>query len=98
MCGVPFHSAQNYIAKLIKNGKKVAICEQVEDPKEAKGIVKRDVIRVVTPGTAGVDLEISESENNFLACIYHNNHYYAVSFADVSTGEIYASHGKYDFA
>ena len=98
MCGVPFHSAQNYITKLIKNGKKVAICEQVEDPKEAKGIVKRDVIRVVTPGTVSVDLEIAEAENNFLACIYYNDHYYAVSFADVSTGEVYAAHGKYDYA
>ena len=98
MCGVPFHSAQNYITKLIKNGKKVAICEQVEDPKEAKGIVKRDVIRVVTPGTLSVDPEITEADNNFLACIYYSEHYYAVSFADVSTGEVYAAHGKYDYA
>ncbi len=98
MCGVPYHSVQGYIAKLIKNGKKVAICEQVEDPKEAKGIVKRDVIRVVTPGTAGIDFDVLEADNNFLACIYYRDHYYAVSFADVSTGELYTAQGRYDYA
>ena len=98
MCGVPFHSARNYITKLIKNGKKVAICEQVEDPKEAKGIVKRDVIRVVTPGTVSVDLDAVESDNNFLASVYYSDEYYGVSFADVSTGEVYAAQGKYDYA
>ena len=97
MCGVPYHSAQGYIAKLIKNGKKVAICEQVEDPKEAKGIVKRDVIRVVTPGTANIDLPTPEADNNFLASIYYRDHYYAVTFADVSTGEVYVVDGKYDY-
>ena len=98
MCGVPYHSAQGYIAKLIKNGKKVAICEQVEDPKEAKGIVKRDVIRVVTPGTANIDLPTPEADNNFLAAIYYRDHYYAVTFADISTGEVYAVEGRYDYA
>ena len=98
MCGVPYHSAQGYIAKLIKNGKKVAICEQVEDPKEARGIVKRDVVRVVTPGTANIDLPAPEAENNFLAVIYYRDHYYAVSFADISTGEVYVVDGKYDYA
>ena len=96
MCGVPYHSAQGYIAKLIKNGKKVAICEQVEDPKEAKGIVKRDVIRVVTPGTANIDLPTPEADNNFLASVYYHDHYYAVTFADISTGEVYVLDGKYD--
>ena len=98
MCGVPYHSVQGYIAKLIKHGKKVAICEQVEDPKEAKGIVKRDVIRVVTPGTASIDLDTLESDNNFLACIYYRDNSYAVSFADVSTGELYTAEGRYDYA
>ena len=83
MCGVPYHSAQSYISKLIKNGKKVAICEQVEDPKDAKGIVKRDVVRVVTPGTANIDLPSVEADNNFLARIYYMDSYYAVSFADI---------------
>ncbi len=98
MCGVPFHSAQGYIDKLIKNGKKVAVCEQVEDPKAAKGIVKRDVIRVITPGTAGIESDIADGGNNFLSCIYYMDQYYAVSFADVSTGELYVAHGRYDFA
>ena len=98
MCGVPYHSAQGYIAKLIKNGKKVAICEQVEDPKEAKGIVKRDVVRVVTPGTANIDLPTIDADNNFLAAIYYRDHYYAVTFADISTGEVYVVEGRYDYA
>ena len=97
MCGVPFHSAQNYITKLIKNGFKVAICEQVEDPKEAKGIVKRDVIRVVTPGTAGVDSEISGDENNFLACVWLEERFFGISLADVTTGEVYTAEGENEF-
>ena len=96
MCGVPYHSAQNYIAKLIKQGKKVAICEQVEDPKAAKGIVKRDVIRVITPGTANLDAVLSSDENNFLACICIEDDRYAVSFCDVSTGELVTTEGDYD--
>ena len=88
MCGVPFHSADGYIAKLVKNGLKVAICEQVEDPKAAKGIVRRDVIRVVTPGTANMDSVLTDASNNFLACIYIDDKGYAISFADVSTGEL----------
>ena len=70
MCGIPFHAAENYIAKLVSQGFKVAICEQVEDPKAAKGIVRRDVIRVVTPGTANMDSVLTDASNNFLACIY----------------------------
>ncbi len=96
MCGVPFHSAQGYIAKLIKRGKKVAICEQVEDPKAAKGIVKRDVIRVVTPGTANIDAVLASDENNFLASIYADNTSYAVSFCDVTTGELITTEGPND--
>lgn len=88
MCGVPFHSCEGYIAKLVKNGYKVAICEQVEDPKTAKGIVKRDVIRVVTPGTANMDSVLTDASNNFLACIYIDENGYGISFADVSTGEL----------
>ncbi|MBQ4528118.1 MAG: DNA mismatch repair protein MutS [Clostridia bacterium] len=97
MCGVPFHSVQGYITKLIKNGYKVAICEQVEDPKDAKGIVKRDVIRVITPGTAGIDEGPQTDENNFLACVYFADGNFGVSFADVSTGEIFTSQGEMEF-
>jgi len=96
MCGVPFHSAQNYIARLIKNGKKVAICEQVEDPKSAKGIVKRDVIRVVTPGTANLDAILTSDENNFLACVYLKDEYYGLTLCDVTTGEIVTTDGPND--
>jgi len=96
MCGVPYHSAQNYIAKLIKNGKKVAICEQVEDPKAAKGIVKRDVIRVITPGTANLDAVLTSGENNFLASICLDEGKYSASFCDVSTGELITTEGDYD--
>ncbi len=88
MCGVPFHSAEGYIAKLVKSGYKVAICEQVEDPKEAKGIVKRDVIRVITPGTANLDAALTSAENNFLCSIYMDDDGCGISFADVSTGEL----------
>ncbi len=97
MCGVPFHSAKGYIAKLIKCGKKVAICEQVEDPKDAKGIVRRDVIRVVTPGTAVIDMDTPDAENSFLGCIYMQDRHWAISFADISTGEIYITEGDHSY-
>ena len=86
MCGVPYHSAENYIAKLIRRGFKVAICEQIEDPKVAKKLVKREVTRVLTPGTA-VDAQLGSEENNFLACVARSGD--AVGFAalDLSTGE-----------
>ncbi len=91
MCGVPFHSASSYIAKLIDKGYKVAICEQVEDPKEAKGLVKREVVRVITPGTI-VDSELlSEKDNNYLSVIYAENGVYGLTFTDISTGELYAT-------
>ncbi len=96
MCGVPFHSAEGYIAKLVKNGLKVAICEQVEDPKDAKGIVKRDVVRVITPGTVNMDVAFSGSDNNFLASVYIDDKGYGVSFADVSTGELITSDGDFE--
>ena len=71
MCGVPFHAADGYINRLVKKGYKVAICEQVEDPKLAKGIVKREVIRVVTPGT-NIDMQsLDEAKNNYLMCIVY---------------------------
>ena len=97
MCGVPFHSAQGYITKLIKNGYKVAICEQVEDPKDAKGIVRRDVIRVVTPGTVGAQTESATSDNNFLACIWVDETTYGIAFADVTTGETFGAQGDNEY-
>ena len=95
MCGGPFHSAQGYVTRLIKKGYKVAICEQVEDPATAKGIVKRDVIRVITPGTA--DTESIGDENNFLASVVMKDDAYGIAFADVTTGEVIVSDGESDF-
>ncbi len=88
MCGVPFHSVDTYIAKLVSRGYKVAICEQTEDPATAKGIVKRDVIRILTPGTVIESNMLDESKNNFLCSIWLNGTSAGVCFADVSTGEL----------
>lgn len=88
MCGVPFHSADSYIAKLVNNGYKVAICEQMEDPALCKGIVKRDVIRIITPGTVIENLMLDESRNNYLAVIYVKGDNVGLCFADVSTGKL----------
>jgi DNA mismatch repair protein MutS len=87
MCGIPFHAADAYVARLINKGFKVAICEQVEDPALAKGIVKRDVIRVVTPGTVTDLSMLDERKNNYLLSIYKNSFYFGISAVDVSTGE-----------
>ena len=87
MCGVPYHAAEVYISKLIEKGYKVAICEQVEDPKKAKGMVKREVIRVVTPGTMLEGQNLDETRNNYLMCIVCTEDRFGVSIADVSTGE-----------
>ena len=89
MCGVPFHSADSYIAKLVSRGYKVAICEQVEDPATAKGIVKRDVVRIVTPGTVIESNMLDESKNNYLASIFLNDKNCGIAFVDVSTGEVH---------
>ncbi len=89
LCGVPYHAADAYIAKLIKRGFKVAVCEQVEDPKTAKGIVKREVIRVITPGTLLEDNLLTPSENNFLLSIAPFKKKIGLAFIDISTGEFY---------
>ena len=89
MCGVPFHSADGYIAKLVSRGYKVAICEQLENPAEAKGVVKRDVIRVITPGTVCDGDMLEEGKNNFLACVYAISNTASVCFADLSTGQVF---------
>lgn len=88
MCGVPYHAADTYIAKLVDKGYKVAICEQVEDPATAKGIVKRDVIRVITPGTVLSQSMLNENENNYLTSIYLEEEGAGLAFCDLSTGEI----------
>ena len=87
MCGIPYHAAETYISRLISKGYKVAICEQLEDPKKAKGIVKRDVIRVVTPGTVMESNLLEEKKNNYLMCIYKNGIFYGVTVCDISTGD-----------
>ncbi len=94
MAGIPFHAAESYIARLISKGYKVAICEQMEDPKEAKGIVKREVIRVVTPGTVIESNLLEEKKNNYIMSIYKTGIYYGIAICDVSTGDFYASQIK----
>lgn len=87
MCGVPYHAADVYIARLVEKGYKVAICEQVEDPKLTKTIVKREVIRIITPGTVIDTNMLDEEKNNYIMCIYIDKAGYGLAFADVSTGE-----------
>ena len=87
MCGIPYHAAETYIARLIEKGYKVAICEQLEDPKQAKGIVKRDVIRVVTPGTVMESNLLEEKKNNYIMSIYKNGIYYGVAVCDLTTAD-----------
>ena len=87
MCGVPFHSCEPYISKLVERGYRVAICEQVEDPKAAKGIVKRGVIRVVTPGTNTMSQSLDESRNNYIMSVFCENDSFGVAVCDLSTGE-----------
>ncbi|HZG77780.1 MAG TPA: DNA mismatch repair protein MutS, partial [Paenibacillus sp.] len=90
MCGVPYHSAENYIARLIEKGYKVAICEQVEDPAEAKGVVRREIVRVVTPGTVMDGKTLSERANNYLAAVVERAGRWAIAACDLTTGELYA--------
>lgn len=87
MCGVPFHSADSYISKLVSKGYKVAICEQVEEASEAKGIVKRDVVRIITPGTITDTKSLDEKNNNYLCAIYEDNKGVGISYVDITTGE-----------
>ena len=94
MCGVPFHAADNYIDRLVKKGYRVAIAEQMEDPKLAKGLVKREVIRVVTPGTICDNKALDETKNNYIMSIAYVGGIYGVSTCDVSTGEFYLTELK----
>ena len=100
MCGIPFHAAEVYISRLIGKGYKVAICEQLEDPKFAKGIVKRDVIRVVTPGTVIESNMLDEKKNNYIMSIYKNGLFFGMAVCDISTGDFFATqiNGNNNFA
>ena len=89
MCGIPHHALDGYLNKLIEKGYKAAICEQVEDPKTAKGLVKREVIRIVTPGTNLNMQALDETKNNYLMCLFYMDHCFGVSVADISTGDFY---------
>lgn len=91
MCGVPYHAAETYIARLVRRGYKIAICEQVEDPKATKGLVKREIVRMITPGTIVEASMLDENNNNFLACIYGDTEQIGACFADISTGEVHAT-------
>ncbi len=94
MCGVPYHSADSYIETLINNGYKVAICEQMEDPKQTKGMVKREVVRIVTPGTIMDQGGVDEKQNNYILSFIKQGQEYALSYCDISTGELKATHFK----
>ena len=94
MAGIPYHAAEGYISKLIEKGYKVAICEQLEDPKECKGIVKRDVIRIVTPGTVIESNMLEEKKNNYIMSIYKQGIYFGMSVCDITTGDFYSTQIK----
>lgn len=91
MCGIPFHAAESYIIKLVDRGFKVAICEQVEDPSTAKGIVKREVVQIITPGTISNGTMLNEKENNYLASVFLDDAGLGFSYCDISTGEWYVT-------
>ena len=91
MCGVPHHACDSYLNKLVAKGYKVAICEQVEDPKQAKGIVKREVVRIVTPGT-NIDMQsLDEAKNNYMMCIVYLTDHFGIATVDVTTGDYFVT-------
>ena len=91
MCGIPHHAVDTYLNRLVAKGYKVAICEQVEDPKLAKGIVKREVVRIVTPGT-NIDMQaLDEAKNNYIMCIVYLEDKFGISTADVTTGDFFVT-------
>ncbi len=91
MCGVPYHSCDSYIARLIAKGYKVAICEQTEDPATAKGLVDRDIVRVITPGTVMSASMLEEGKNNFLCAVYADSAAIGLCLCDLSTGEVFGT-------
>ena len=95
MCGIPYHAAESYLARLVKANFKVAICEQMEDPSKVKGIVKREVVRVITPGTVLNESVLDEKSNNYLAAISKAGGVWGLAYLDVSTGELAATEFAY---
>ena len=91
MCGVPYHSVDAYIARLVQKGYKVAICEQMQDPATTKGLVERDITRIVTPGTVTESCMLEESKNNYFACVYGGEDRYGLAFCDISTGAFFVT-------
>jgi DNA mismatch repair protein MutS len=91
MCGVPYHSAENYITRLIERGYKVAICEQVEDPSQAKGVVRREIVRIVTPGTVMDGKTLGEGRNNYISCVAAGEDEFGLAICDLTTGELYVT-------
>ncbi len=89
MCGVPYHAADTYVAKLVSLGEKVAICDQLTDPKESKGLVERDVVRIVSAGTVTEEVMLKENKNNYIACLCKEEDVVALSWADITTGEFF---------
>lgn len=91
MCGIPYHAVDSYLNKLIARGYRVAICEQMEDPKQVKGLVKREVIRIVTPGTNLSQQALDETRNNYLMCLVYDNKQFGIAITDISTGDFYTT-------
>ena len=91
MCGVPYHSVDAYIARLVQKGYKVAICEQMEDPALAKGLVERDITRIITPGTVTESCMLEESKNNYMGCVFGQSGQFGLAFCDLSTGAFFAT-------
>lgn len=87
MCGMPYHAVNNYIDRLIKNGHKVGVVEQTENPKQAKGLVKRDVVQIITPGTL-IDVGLTENQNNYILCVDSYDNFFVIAYCDISTGEV----------
>ena len=94
MCGVPYHAVDGYVSRLVEKGYKVVICEQMEDPAKAKGLVKRDIVRIVTPGTLTDTDVLEDSRNNYAAAVYIDGSHYGAAFADISTGELHVTEGE----
>ena len=97
MCGIPHHAAQVYIEKLVEKDYKIGICEQMEDPKNAKGIVKRDIIQIISKGTL-MDESLIECENNYIGNIMYFNSFYVICYIDISTGEVYTKRVSNDIS
>ncbi|MDO5702800.1 MAG: DNA mismatch repair protein MutS, partial [Lachnospiraceae bacterium] len=91
MCGVPYHAVETYIGRLVKNGHKVAVCDQVEDPKQAKGLVRREITRIVTPGTNFDASAMEEGKNNYLVSIMYAGDNFGIASCDASTGEFFVT-------